>query len=110
MKNKRIFEIPLGENIKHSGFKIRVDNRLGMLTLSCSLSDRKGSCNSVSEDSYEELKAQHEKLKKMPRSEPSRPWVSSTPSSSQAPESVPSSLEQAGHGPRLRCHPCLELK
>lgn len=44
LKNKRIFEIPLEENIKHSGWKVRVNNKQQMLTLTCSLSGKKDSC------------------------------------------------------------------
>lgn len=39
-KTKRIFEIPLEENIKHSGWKVRVNNKQQMLTLTCSLSGK----------------------------------------------------------------------
>ena len=56
-KNKRIFEIPLEENIKHSGWKVRVNNKQQVLTLTCSLGKRsdypiegrKGSCNDEQE-------------------------------------------------------------
>jgi len=45
LKNRRIFEIPLEENIKHAGIKIRVNNRQATLIISCSLSDKQGSYN-----------------------------------------------------------------
>jgi len=48
-KTKRIFEIPLEENIKHSGWKVRVNNKQQMLTLTCSLSGKKGNCNDEQE-------------------------------------------------------------
>ena len=37
MKTKRIFEIPLHEHLKHTGFKVRVNNKLQTLTLTCAL-------------------------------------------------------------------------
>ena len=48
-KNKRIFEIPLEENIKHSGWKVRVNNKQQVLTLTCSLSGKKDSCRDALE-------------------------------------------------------------
>jgi hypothetical protein len=48
-KNKRIFEIPLEENIKHSGWKVRVNNKQQILTLTCSLQGKKDSCRDALE-------------------------------------------------------------
>ena len=44
MKTKRIFEIPLHEHLKHTGFKVRVNNKLQTLTLTCALKGSRGSC------------------------------------------------------------------
>ena len=49
LKKKRIFEIPLEENIKHSGWKVRVNNKQQMLTLTCSLQGKKDSCRDALE-------------------------------------------------------------
>ena len=52
LKTKRIFEIPLQEKLKHTDFKVRVNNKLQTLTLTCALKGKKGSCTYKSSSAW----------------------------------------------------------
>jgi len=52
LKTKRIFEIPLQEHLKHTDFKVRVNNKLQTLTLTCALKGKKGSCTYKSSQAW----------------------------------------------------------